>query len=414
MVQPSYDVRLSQRGARRESAGPLPAVVLGDLSLVRPLVWSGVPVVVGSDDRQDPCLRSRHVREHFIVPGYGEETRERSAAILREVGQRLCETWGQRLPLFYGSDGQLALLYDHRASLEPYFRFTLSPDDVGRAMLDKLAFARLCEERRVSAPRSCQLDGDKEEALFRLRPPLLVKPRLKTDWHQLREALFDGQGKARVFPDAARLLQEPAVQTARGALVVQEFVSAPVEELYSFHGFAAEDGRLLGCFCGRKVQTQPAFAGESAIIELVDDPRIEAFGREVVARLEVRGPFKIDLIAPPPPEPLVVLEVNARYNLWHHLGAAHGVNLPRIAYDYLVSGQTPVEPPAYQPRARWLSFYRVYQGFREKGHARPVAMARWAALSLRRPSVHDLFDWRDPVPFLAMLATLLGVGPVPA
>jgi D-aspartate ligase len=388
-------------------------VVLGDLSLVRPLVWSGVPVVVGSDDRNDPCLRSRHVRSHFLLPGYGDGQREQSAEVLRELGQRLAETWGERLPLFYGSDGQLAMLYDHREALEPYFHFTLSEPAVGRALLDKLDFARLCEERGVRAPRTCQLDGDREEALLRLQPPLLVKPRLKTDWHALRDALFDGRGKARVFPDAAQLLSEPAVQAARGALIVQEFVSAPVEELYSFHGFATPDGRLLASFCGRKVLTQPPFAGESAVIELVDDPRVQAFGEEVVARLGVRGPFKIDLIAPAS-GPLVVLEVNARFNLWHHLGAAHGVNLPRIAYDYLVSGKSPIQVPAIRPRARWLSFYRVYRGFCEAGHSRPAALARWAAMSLRRPSVHDLFDWRDPVPFLAMLGTLLGIAPTPA
>jgi predicted ATP-grasp superfamily ATP-dependent carboligase len=384
------------------------------MSVIRPLVWSGVPIVVGTDDPNDHCLRSRHVRTHFLLPGYGDRVRERSADVLRRIGERMVGAWKSRIPLFYGSDAQLALLYDHQAALEPFFRFVLTDAAVGRAMLDKLAFASLCERRGVPALRTCQLDGGQEQALSRLRPPLLVKPRLKTDWHRLRDALFDGHGKARVYADAAHLLRDPVVQGARDALVVQEYVDASVSQLYSFHGFTGRDGRLLASFCGRKVSTYPPFAGESAVIELVREPRVEALGRAVIAKLGVIGPFKVDFIEAPPSHDLVTLEVNARFNLWHHLGAAHGVNLLQVAYDYLMFDRQPLER-AYQPRARWLSFYRVYRGFRDAGHGQPGALARWMAMSLRRSSIHDVFEWRDPGPFLSLLHELSGMGrPVPA
>jgi D-aspartate ligase len=383
----------------------MPAVVLGDLSLVRPLVWAGVRVVVGTNDADDLCLRSRHVQSHFLLPGYGAGDRLRSASLLRDVGARLADEQGRRVPLFYGSDAQLAMLYDHRELLEPVFSFVLTDADVGRSMLNKLDFAALCERRGVEAPRSRTLDDD--EAVRELRPPLLIKPRDKTDWHNLRDALFDGRGKARVFDDADQLLGDLAVRRARDAVVVQEYVDADVAGLYSFHGFAAEDGRLLAGFCGRKVETYPAFAGESAIIELVHDPRVEEVGREVIAKLGVVGPFKVDLIRPRGTEDLVTLEVNARFNLWHHLGAAHGVNLLEVAYDYLVSGLEPGRC-AYDPRIRWLSFYRVYRSLLESGHGRAAAVAGWAARSMEGPTIHDLFDWRDPAPFLGLLQELLG------
>jgi D-aspartate ligase len=384
----------------------IPAVVLGDLSIIRPLVWAGVPVVVGTADPNDHCLRSRHVQTHFLMPAADAAHRARWVAVLRGIGESMAACHGQRIPLFYGNDAQLELLYDHRAELDPFFRFSLCDTAVGRALLDKLAFAELCEQRGVRAPRTCRLDGDAEVALARLRPPLLVKPRTKTDWHGLRDLLFDGRGKARVFASADELLREPAVRSARDAIIVQELVEATVAQLHSFHGFAAEDGNILASFCGRKVLTYPPFAGESSVIELVNDSRVEALGREVVAKLGVVGPFKIDFIESP--AGLVTLEVNARYNLWHHLGAAHGVNLPQIAYDHLMFGWQPPESAVYQPRARWLSFYRVYRGLRDAGHGRPGALARWAAMSLQKPAVHDLFEWRDPVPFLMMVRELMG------
>jgi predicted ATP-grasp superfamily ATP-dependent carboligase len=133
-------------------------------------------------------------------------------------------------------------------------------------------------------------------------------------------------------------------------------------------------------------------------------------GREAMARLGVVGPFKIDLARDRRNGELVTLEVNARFNLWNHLGAAHGVNLLEVAYDYLLHGREPFALP-YCPRARWVSFYRNYRGFKDAGSSRSAAIARWAAMTLRRPAVHDVFDWTDPAPFLSLLAGLLGKPP---
>jgi D-aspartate ligase len=385
----------------------VPAVVLGDLSLVRPLNWAGIPVVMGTDDTFDPGLWSRHVKSSFVLPGYSVDKRRQSAARLQEIGERLCRRHGQRIPLIYGQDAQLAMMYEAREPLSQHFRFVINEPALGRAMLDKEEFARLCVRKGVRAPRTCRLDEVSIRELGELRPPLIVKPKLKTDWHRLRDSLFDGRGKARLFDDADSLLAEPAIQAARNAVIVQEYIDAPVESLCSFHGFAAEDGRLLASFCGRKVKTYPDFAGESAVIELLDDPQVAEAGREVMARLGVVGPFKIDLARDRRNGELVTLEVNARFNLWNHLGAAHGVNLLEVAYDYLVHGREPSELP-YRPRARWVSFYRNYRGFKDAGASRPTALARWAAMSLRRPAVHDVFDWTDPGPFLSLLAALMG------
>jgi len=342
-----------------------------------------------------------------VLPGYHGEKRRRSAEVLQEIGERLVRRHGGRVPLIYGQEAQLAMLYEARERLAPYFCFVLNEPAVGRALLDKEEFARLCVRKGVRAPRTCRLDEVSIRELGELHPPLIVKPKLKTDWHRLRDSLFDGRGKARLFDDSRALLAEPAIQAARNAVIVQEYIDAPVEALCSFHGFATEEGRLLASFCGRKVKTYPPFAGESAVIELLDDPEVAEAGREVMARLGVVGPFKIDLARDRRNDELITLEVNARFNLWNHLGAAHGVNLLEVAYDYLLHGRMPSQLP-YRPRARWVSFYRNYRGFKEAGASRPTALARWAAMALRRPAVHDVFDWTDPAPFLSMLAALMG------
>ncbi|HEY0705185.1 MAG TPA: hypothetical protein VGG33_00205, partial [Polyangia bacterium] len=114
------------------------------------------------------------------------------------------------------------------------------------------------------------------------------------------------------------------------------------------------------------------------------------------------GPFKIDFLRDPRAGTLLALEINARYTLWHHLGAAHGVNLPQIAHAYQAHGGRPEGARRSDPvpAMRWMNFYRELHAFRQ---TRPVSVARWLASLFAQPNLHEIFSWRDPVPFAAHL-----------
>lgn len=386
--------------------GRRPAVVLGDLTLVRPLAWAGIPVVSVLTEKDDVTARSRYVRETCVVPGYTEAARAETANALMALGQRLADETGGKIPLFYGSDGHLALLFRYRRELAQTFLFLINDEVTGPALLDKEAFADLCTARGVSAPRTARVRPgvDFVSELRSLRAPLLVKPKRKTDWYDIHDGLFEGKGKARRFESAQELIDHPAFERFQDRLLVQELIEGTAADLLSFHGFADAQGELLASFCGRKVRTFPAFAGESALIELCEDPAVDAEGREVARRLGLVGPFKIDLIRAPGNQGLFTLEVNARFNLWDHLGAADGVNLLAIAYDYLVDGRRPVVTPQAHPRSRWQSLYRDVAALYAEPVLRPAAVLDWASALWRQPLVHETFDWRDPMPFAYWLA----------
>ncbi|WP_437604897.1 hypothetical protein WMF20_27275 [Sorangium sp. So ce834] len=388
-------------GAIRFSPERPPALVLGDITLVRPLGMAGIPVIAATKDRSDAVLCSRHVRAACVVPGFDEASRDASASVLLGLGERLHAALGRKIPLFYGTDPQLELVYRHRAALARHFLFLLNEEDVRWSLLDKEGFYGLCEARGVLAPRTLRPGGD----LARLREPLLVKPRRKSAWAEIQRDLLGGAGKARRFNTRAELLAHPHFERLKRDLIVQEHIPGGVVDLVSFHGFADERRELLAWFCGRKLRTYPGFAGESALIEVTDDEAVAAAGREVAGKLGLKGPFKIDLVRDARNGALYTLEVNARYTLWNHVGAAAGVNLPRVAYDYLVEGRRPAEAPRAAAGYRWLDVYRVYRAFREQRGG--ASLATWLGSVAGAPTVYDAFAWDDPRPFARWASTFL-------
>ncbi|XXX72120.1 hypothetical protein WMF30_31190 [Sorangium sp. So ce134] len=388
-------------GLSRFSPERPPALALGDITLVRPLGTAGIPVVAATKDPADEVLCSRHVSAACIVPGFDAASLDASAAILLDLGARLHASLGRRIPLFYGTDPQLELVYRHRRALAQHFLFLLNDEDVCWSLLDKERFYGLCASRGVLAPRTLRPGGD----LADLREPLLVKPRRKSAWAEIQRDLLGGAGKARRFGTRAELLAHPHFERLKRDLIVQEHIPGGVVDLVSFHGFADERRELLAWFCGRKLRTYPAFAGESAIVEVTGDEEVAAAGREVAAKLGLKGPFKIDLARDARSGALYTLEVNARYTLWNHVGAAAGVNLPRVAYDYLVEGRRPAAPPRAAPGYRWLNVYRAYRAFREQRGG--ASLATWLASVAGAPTVYDAFAWDDPRPFARWASTFL-------
>jgi len=143
--------------------------------------------------------------------------------------------------------------------------------------------------------------------------------------------------------------------------------------------------------------------GESAFIEIAHDASLEAAGRDVVRRCPLKGPFKMDFKRDPRDGRWYLLEINARYNLWHYLGAANGLNLPLTAYEYLVHGKRPAAPRGYRTKHRWLYLRFDWLAYRELAARGELTFHGWLASLASAPRVCQLFRWDDPLPFLFRL-----------
>ncbi len=379
----------------------LPAVLLGGTNLVRALGLAGIPAIVAACDPDEPALASRYCALPRVLPPLAHP--EAVVDALLELSAQLFRTYGRNVPLFYGNDDWLELVHAHRDRLQGHFLMILNDSAVAHSLIEKSRFAALAADRGLPVPLALRWEDGGRESLKDFRGPVVAKPRLKIDWHDspLHDLLFTDDGKALVFESGAAALAHPLVARYRNQLLFQEFIPGDDRHLWSYHGFADENGRVIQSFVGRKVRTHPPITGESACIEMVRDPGLSIFGRQMAERIPLRGPFKIDFKRDPRDGRLLVLEVNARCTLWHYLGAANGVNLMKAGYDYVVHGRLP-ESHEYSTRYRWTDLRLDARAYRALARRGELSLRGWVASLVERPRIHSVFSWKDPGPFLAL------------
>lgn len=377
-----------------------PVLLLGGLNVLRALGAAGIPAVVATRDPAEPALASRFCAGRLMLPPGGDP--EALLEALLAAGSALLARFHRRVPLFYGNDDGLELVSDHREALSEYFLLLLNGREESRGLLEKDRFEGFASSRGVAVPRTLSWESSDANALAAATGPVIAKPKVKVGWDNAPELrqLFGPQGKAKVFDNGAEALRHPLAAKLHGLLTFQEYVPGTDRELWSFHGYADEAGRILACFVGRKIRTCPELTGMSTYLELAHDSAFEAFAREATAKLGLRGPFKIDCKRGTHDGQFRVLEVNARFNLWHYLGAKNGVNLAAAAYEYLVHGRRPEAQLDWRTTHRWVCLRLDREAYRELHAAGRLTPTGWVASLLAAPKVYDLFAWDDPMPFL--------------
>jgi predicted ATP-grasp superfamily ATP-dependent carboligase len=232
----------------------------------------------------------------------------------------------------------------------------------------------------------------------------VIKPNVHIGWFKHKALQSEGPKKA-LRASTESELRELYAEVSRhtGDFVIQQYIPGGEDEIYSFHAYMDRGGVALGQFVGKKIRTFPREAGLSTYLELVKEPRVVALGLDVVRKLGLIGPVKIDFKRDPRSGRFYVLELNPRYNLWHYLGSVSGVNLPLLAYADLVGAHIQ-RPLDYIVGVKWLSFGNDFRSFvRSYRPSGELGVAEWLR-SLRGPKVYDVFAWDDPLPFLAGLA----------
>jgi D-aspartate ligase len=88
------------------------------------------------------------------------------------------------------------------------------------------------------------------------------------------------------------------------------------------------------------------------------------------------------------------LEINPRFNLWHHAGAVAGVNIPALVYADLVGISRPQVAGA-RAGVRWCRMWKDLPAARAGG----MPLAAWLRWALTCEAKSTL-SWDDPMPLL--------------
>ncbi len=363
------------------------ACVLGDMDLVRPLGLAGVRcAVVGP-----PGGATAHSRfTERLIPWEGGCDDALVDRLLR---------FGAAQPdkpvLYMEEDAQLLMVSRHRDRLAAVFRFALADGDLVETLVDKGRFQALAERLDLPVPRTRRLRPlpGSEAPDLDLRYPVIVKPLTRRPpWDEI-----EGLGKAIRLegPEELRALW-PRLIPVGIDLLAQELIPGPETRIESHHVYIDDAGTVAGEFTGRKIRTYPVDYGHSTALTITDidgeGADVSALGREIAARIGLRGVAKFDFKRDPDGR-LHLLEINPRFNLWHHLGAVAGVNLPAIVQADLTGRPRPA-PAKARPGACWCHISKDRLAARDSG----VPMARWLAWVARCEAKAITPD--DPMPFL--------------
>jgi D-aspartate ligase len=375
------------------STRPL-ACVVGDLSLVRALGRDGIPVAVAASEPDCPVRRSRYCRAVVRTPSWVDDPEAALAALITWAG-------GQREPpvVFYQGDHDMLALSRGRSRLAPHLRCVLPRAELVEELADKLRFASLAEREGLPVPFTRTLRrGSAAAAELALWDcfPCVLKPCMRSPgFAQLAQNQKAVRIRDRSGIDAVRRVLE----SHDADFVIQEAIGGGEEQIESYHAYIRAGGEVMGEFTGRKIRTAPRLYGFSTYVEITDDDEVRRLGRSILERIGFSGVAKVDFKRDPRTKRLYLLEINPRFNLWHHAGAAAGVSIPALVYrDCLEPGSARPAGRA-RPGVRWANArddWRAHQG----------SSLRWLAEMLT-VQVNESFMLRDPLPGLDQLPAML-------
>lgn len=258
-------------------------------------------------------------------------------------------------------------------------------------LVDKVAFQELAAHLGLPVPPAQALDLSVSlPDVKSLSYPVLIKPlRRDGDWGGVTQAKAVMVARPE---ELAELLD--VLATTRSTVLAQRPIPGPETNIESYHAYVDSSGDVAVQFTGRKVRTYPSAMGHSTALVTTDSADVADLGRGVIRTLGLRGVAKLDFKRDCEGR-LWLLEVNPRFSLWHHLGAAAGVNIPAVVWADLVGEP---RPPLVPPRAgvRWCRVQRDLLAARQEG----ISLLSW----LRWVMTCDIkagLDLRDPVPLAA-------------
>ena len=369
------------------------ACLLGDISMVRALGKSGIPVAVATPNLSDKSIRSRYCKAIVEIPGWSQDPEGTLVSLTNWAREQ-----HSKPVLFYQTDADLIWISRFRDQLARHFHFVFPDCELVDDLVDKSRFYKRAVAWDIPIPET-QIIDNTHRTLSQSDQwtsfPCILKPITRSEaWHRTgskeKKALhIDNKEELdsvldELLPDA-------------GPLVLQSAVRGGEENVLSYHAFIGEDQDVLMEFTGGKIRTTPRQYGFSTYLEITENEEVRDLGREIVNKLGFHGVLKIDFKRDNSSGKLYVLEINPRFNLWHHPGMVAGAPIPEAVYWNRIDPTKMKELTQARKGVRWIRPRRDLQSFNEYRAADQLSVTKWLYQVLT-VDVNEGFQISDPGP----------------
>jgi predicted ATP-grasp superfamily ATP-dependent carboligase len=372
-------------------------IILGNeyqaLGLLRQLSTSGIACVLVDQDAWGPALFSRYRCPFYRSPAYSSQ---RFWPWLVELARRHGYLGWVLIACDDEQVRQIAEHYDEAMSL---FRYAGLPWEVYCHLYDKRLTCIWAERLGINAPFT-YIPARKDESLGDLLFPAIVKPAIKRKFNRYSK-------KKAIRVDSPTHLYDvingDLAMVPIEELLYQELIPGDGRYQWSYAGFFVHGEPIAAFTACRRRQHPPDFGRASTYVVATHDADVERESRKVLAALDYTGLAEVEWKRDPRDGKLKFLEINARCWGWHSLASRVVGNLPKMLYDYLLSGTVGYVDPIYGSRwIKWITDVPVAVDLLHRGELNWRDYVR----SLRGNLVCCDWDPADPLPFFFQIALL--------
>jgi predicted ATP-grasp superfamily ATP-dependent carboligase len=356
--------------------------------------------MITADPRSSATL-SRYCSTLIATPSFVEDPEGATVALLAWAGKQ-----AEPPVVFYQGDHDLLAMSRYRRRLAPHIRCVLPPENLVEDLVDKLRFAALAERLALPVPPTLSLRrGASFEPDARRwdRFPCVLKPAMRTHWFgsALQLAAIGTTQKALRIESRGELEHLlPLLATHETDFIVQAAIEGGEERILSYHAYVRPGGEVVAEFTGKKVRTSPRRYGVSTYVEITDDPTLKQLGRRLLERLGFCGVLKMDFKQSERDAQIYLLEINPRFNLWHHPATVAGLCLPELFYRDCIEPGSARASGSMRVGVRWISPREDRRALDEYRAVGEISLARWF-FQIVTADVNEDFTLRDPLPGLA-------------
>jgi len=347
-----------------------------------------------------PTFSSRWCQRRYVAPSYEENTEPYLTYLLQ-----MLDYTGARV-LITSADGTLALIREHRETLEQRVRIALAKEPALEVAINKDQTLEIAGRLGLGIPRGVTLKAESEvpAALGEVGLPAVVKPIESWLWGE------NGQQAVRLIcqlvttPEEARKAVRE-LTCFGGQVLLQQFLSGRREAV----SFLYANGEMYARFAQWARRTQPPLGGTSVYRQSIALPEDIGYQAEQLVRaIELEGYSEVEFRRDSAGKPYL-MEINPRLSASVEVAVRSGVDFPHLLYQW-ANGEKIDRIESYRTGI-WMRYLggdiiTTIQALHQRSRPGVDPPARAVLdffLSFFTPTGYDYVEWRDPLP--ALVAT---------